>query len=245
MRRTSRAVLRALATGVVFAVALGAGAVLHVNLPIARRLIIDRVNLFLASSLVGHVRIGHVGTLGWTSVEGVDVVVDDRAGHELLRLDGVRVHLSAYGLVRALFRNGDLVVDLPDLAVSHADVNLDADDDGTLRIARAFTAPRPTSPSGPSRGVRLTLARVRIGHTSIHGQMSGAPPIDSNVEDLEGSFRVSPGSLEIHADRLKLAFRNLPGGAQAQGSIEAHLAQPSPRGGDRALRVSWQGTVGP
>ena len=36
----------------------------------------------------------------------------------------------------------------------------------------------------------------------------------------------------------------MPGGAQARGSIEAHLAQPSPRGGDRALRVSWQGTVG-
>jgi translocation and assembly module TamB len=245
MRRAVGVVLRTLATAVVFAVALGAGAILHVDLPVARRLMIERINHVLLSSLVGRIRIESVGGVGLTRVVGLDVRVDDRAGHELLRLDGVRVRFSAVALTQALFARGDLTIDLPETAVAYADVNLDADDDGTLRIARAFTTPRPTSPAGPSRGVRLKLAHVRVGRTSIHGQMNGAPPIDSHVDDLEGSLVVSPGSLEIHADHLNLAFRNLPGGAEARGAIEAHLAQPSPRGGDRALRVSWQGTVGP
>jgi len=243
MRRASAAVLKAFATGVAFIAALGTSAVLHLDLPIVRRSIIEHVNGALASSLVGRVRIERVERVGVTRVEGLAARVDDRAGHELLRLEGASVHVSTLALVRAILGKGDLAVDLPELTVARADVNLDADDDGTLRIVRAFTATPPTSPAGRSRGVRLKIAHVRVGHVSIHGQMNGAPPIDSDLDDLEGSFLVAPESLELHADRLKIAFRKLPGGAQAQGSIEAHLAQPSPRGGDRALRMSWRGTV--
>jgi len=243
MHAAAGTVLKGLAAGVVFAVALGAGAVLHVDLPVMRRVIVDRVNRSLATILVGRVRVEHVDRVGLTEVTGLDARVDDRAGHELLRLDGVRARLSTLAFLRALLGRGDLVVELPEIAADHAEVDLDADEDGTLRIVRAFTTSSPAS-AGPSRGVRLKLSRIRVAHTSIHGTMSGAPPLDAEVDDLDGSVVVSPGSLEIHADRLRLALRKLPGGATAQGAIEAHLAEPSPRGGDRALHVSWRGTVG-
>jgi translocation and assembly module TamB len=243
MRRAAGVVLKAVVTGAVFVSALGAGAIAHLDLPIVRRLAVEGVNRALESNLVGRVRVERVGSLGLTRVGGLDARVDDRAGHELLRLGGVTGTLSTFTLVKALFQKGDLTIELPGLAVRDADVSLDADDDGTLRIARAFATPPPLSPSGPSRGVSLKIAHIRVGHISIHGQMSGAPPIDSDLDDLEGSVGVAPQSLEIHADHMKLAFRKLPGGAKAEGSIEAHLAQPSPRGGDRALRVSWRGRV--
>lgn len=244
MVRSLTTALKVLATAIAFIVAFCAGAALHLNLPVVRRLVVEHVNGVLASTLVGRVRVERLGGVGLTQVQGFDAYVDDRAGHELLRLEGVQVHASIVGLLQAVFRKGDLAIDLAELTVARADVNLDADDDGTLRIARAFTTPPSASPGGPSRGVRLALSRIHVDHTSIHGSMSGAPPIEADVDDLEGSLLFGPQTLEIHAQRLKVTFRHLPGGAQARGSIEAHLAQPSPRGGDRALRVSWQGTVG-
>jgi translocation and assembly module TamB len=245
MHRAVSAQLKAWSTTILFLVSLAAGLVLHLDVPAVRRMVVAAVNRALAPTLVGKVTIERVDRLGPTGVDGLVARVDDPDGRLLLRLEGVRGHISLFALLRTLVSdNTDIVVHLPDIAVARAEVHLDADEDGTLRLVRAFTVPNPSSPSTPGKGVHLTLSRILIEHALVQGQMRGAPPLDADVDDLDGTFNVSPGELAVHIGRARLVGRGLPGGTIASGSVETHLAQPSPRGGDRALAVVWNGSVG-
>ena len=72
------------------------------------------------------------------------------------------------------------MIDLPEASVGLARVDLDANDAGELRIARAF-APRTVSSGPPGRPVHVTLDDMRLDRGHVHGKPGGAPLIDADV----------------------------------------------------------------
>jgi translocation and assembly module TamB len=244
MHRAALHTLRVVAVSATFAVSLVGSAALHLNTPSCRRLVVDAVNRALAPNLVGKVTIERVDTLGVSGLEGLHGRVDDRDGRTLLRLDGVRASIRLGTLLGTLIARESVVVHLPMLFVDKADVCLDADEDGTLRIARAFESSTPPSPSGPGKGVHLRLSGIRVSHARVHGEMGVVPPLDTEIDDVGGTFEVGPGTLGVHVQSATLVTSRFPGGVVATGAIEAHLAQSTLAGGQRALTASWQGKVG-
>jgi translocation and assembly module TamB len=245
MRPLLRALAWTLGAGVVFVSAAAAGVAVHLNVPTVRRVALDQVNRALRSSFAGRVTVEGIGVLGPTRIEQMNARVDDPDGSVVLRLEDVGARVSTFALLRsALVGRGDITLEVPELSVARADVSLDTDVGGVLRIARAFTPP-PASPStGPSRGIRVSLRRVSVGHASVHGQMSGAPRIDADVDDLVGALLVTPETLAMDVSRARLAGTAWPGRAIARGVVEVHLTRPSPSGRDLGVSAIWTGTVG-
>jgi len=246
--RPGRSLSRVLGVGAVFALASTAGLALHVDLPPFRRVIVARVDGALASTFAGRIVIERLERITATGAEGIDARVEDPDGRTVVRVTGVRARLARVALVRSLAFGGDLVVDLPDVSAQTAEVSLDAADDGALRLARAFAlrahSPGPATAGSPGRTVRVELPRVRIGRIHVGGTPRGAPRIDAGLEDVQATIDVEGGHVAVDVAHAALSARDLPGVVTAKGELDAHFAQPSPRGGDRAVRVSWQGAIG-
>ena len=136
-------------------------------------------------------------------------------------------------------------VEVLDVSVEEADVNLDTDGSGSLRLARAFTA--PTTPStGPSRGVVLAMPRIRIDHAKVHGQPDGALAIDADVGAIEASLREAPGNFAVDVMHADILARRVTGAVGMQGELEANVARPSPRGRRLGAHTyAWRSTDGP
>ena len=131
-----------LGAGVVFISAAAVGVAVHLNVPTVRRVALNRVNLALRSSFAGRVTVEGVGGMGPARIEHVNAHVEDPDGVAVLRLQDVGARVSTFALARsALFSRGDIALEVSDVSVARADVSLDADESGMLRIARAFTLP--------------------------------------------------------------------------------------------------------
>jgi hypothetical protein len=238
-----RASLRSLGVAVVFVVALVCSALAHLDVPAVRRLVLERVNGVLASAFAGRIVLERVGAIGPCGVDSLDVRVDDPDGRTVLRVFDVHARVSTPALVRSLLSPRPIAVGVSELSAARAELSLDADASGALRLVKAFTpAVRPSQRS--ARAVRVALDRVRIGHVSLSGQPTATLAIDADVDRVEASVLMTPEALEIHLPHADLVTRGFPAGASASGSLELHFVQPSARGGDRALRGAWQGTLG-
>jgi translocation and assembly module TamB len=237
-----RAVARALGAGVVFVIALVLGLVVHLGVPSAQRAVVARVNGLLGPVFAGKLTIDRVGSLGLMAVAGVDAHVDDPDGTTVIRATGIAGRVSTVALVRSLFTS-DIVVGIPEASLVSAEVNLDADRAGTLRIAAAFLPRTASTSTTPGPDVRLSMPRVHLKHVSVRGRPEGAPTLDANVDDADGSLAVSPGKVAIDIARARWAARKLPGQLDAQGDAEGHLALPSPLGHDLGLRIATRATV--
>ncbi|HWL87086.1 MAG TPA: translocation/assembly module TamB domain-containing protein, partial [Polyangiaceae bacterium] len=131
--------------------------------------------------------------------------------------------------------------------------SLDSDSEGALHLARAFEPATPRPPNEPEpppgRGVRVALPNIAIGHIWVHGQMKGAPIIDADADAVHGQVAVNPiagnkTGITIDVDKLHLAARALPNGANPHGDVTLHVALPSARGKDMGLEASFGGDVG-
>jgi translocation and assembly module TamB len=238
-----RAFLRSLGVGLVFLLALGAGALLHINVPAARRLVLQCVNASLASAFAGRIVIERVGTLGTARVDRLDARVDDPDGHTVIRLFDVSARVSTFALVRSLLMRGPVVVEVSPITASRGEVNLDADPSGALRLAKAFAPAAPSSQQS-ARGVQVALGGVSMAHVSVSGQPTAGILIDADVDRVQASVIASPGAVAVHVPHAEVVTRGLPTGANASGTLDFHLVQPSAHGGDRALRAVWRGTLG-
>jgi translocation and assembly module TamB len=243
MVRLAGAAARVLGTAAVFLTAVSAGAALHLDAPAVRRAVMRQVDAALASTFAGRVIIERVGTLGASGAGGIDVTVEDPSGRPVIVLQGARARITTLATIASLVRGGEIVVELSDVAATRADVDLDADETGALRIARAFE-PRSPSDGQPGRGARVVLSNAQVDHVRIHGQPSGSPPIDANVDDLVGSLHLGAGALAIDLTRATVAGVPVPGSARAIGTLAGHVAVPSPKGRTLGLQASWEGTVG-
>src|SRR5579859_6903101 len=112
----ARALAAAVSCAGVFVVALVAGAILHLDLPAFRRAVNDRLNRVFATALPGRITISAIGRIGTGRVEGVDAVVQEPNGAEVLRVKGLRAVISTARLLESLTGSGDLRIDLKEVA---------------------------------------------------------------------------------------------------------------------------------
>jgi translocation and assembly module TamB len=245
MKRHVRLFGHGFGTTAVFALAVGGGVLMHLDRPLVRRVLVSRVNAALGPAFEGKITIERVDAIGASGIAGADVHVEDGSGRRVLRVEGLRAHLDTLALLRSLFAGGDITIGVTDVSIGRAEVDLEADESGGLRLAKAFV-PRRTAETAPAagRGVRLSMPAARLAHATVKGTPAGGQPIDADVDDLEASLSVVPGKLELRLPHAAVVARGLAGGATARGSLAGSFAQPSSRGGDRSAEVSWQGTVG-
>lgn len=235
---------RASGAALVFVLAAIGGALLHRNLPTVRRAILTRVNAALATVLPGHIVIQRLGSLGFDRVSGVDVSITDPGSVEVIQLRGLTARIDVVGFLRSLRSTGPLAIDLPEVAAQSADVNLDPAPEGPLRIVRACVPATAAPPSPAARPVRLHMPQIRLGRVTVHGSPASGLPLDIAMGGVDALVRVGPGETVLDLAVADVTARGVPPGATTHGAIRAHLEQPSPRGGERSARVSWQGTVG-
>jgi translocation and assembly module TamB len=244
-RSAARSVAGALAMAVLFALAVGAGGLVHLNVPAVRRAIVARVNGALGSAFAGRIVVERLERLGPSRLEGLAARIEDPDGRTALRVEGVKVHVDLAPLLRSLVSGRDLAVTLDELAIPTADVALDANDAGELGLARAFGPRGPPAPSAPaSRGLMLDIPHAVLGHASVHGQPSPGLSVDGSVDGADAAVRISPGSMELGVAHAHVTARGLPPGLTMQGVLDARLAQPAPDGTDRFAHATWRGTLG-
>jgi translocation and assembly module TamB len=232
-----RAAARIFATGIVFLAAVAVGLLVHVGTPPMQRAVVARVNAALAPVFAGKLTIDRVGSLGLASLGGVDAHMDDPDGRTVIRATGVAGQVSTADLVRSLL-SGEIIVGIPVASLASAEVSLESDDEGSLRIARAFLPRTPSYPASSGPGVRVSMPRLHLGHVSVRGAPAGAPPLDANADEVDASLAVTPGHVDVDVASARWAARDLPAGLGAQGLASGHLALPSPTGRALGLHVT-------
>ena len=237
----ARAVLTPIGGTLVFVLSLTGGALVHLGVPAMRRAVVSRVNAALASALPGKLTIDRIGSISPTHAAGIDAHAEDPEGVPVLRVEGADARISLAPLIRSLVHRDAVNIELVDVALDRADVNLDADASGALRLERTFVSKSPSSSS--SRGVALAIGRAHVGHAAFHGRPPGAPPVDADLDDFDAAVRVAPGALAVDVGHARLTARRVLGEAGAAGDLEAHLARPSPKGGDLAAHLAFAGTA--
>ncbi|MBN9160928.1 MAG: hypothetical protein BGO98_02095 [Myxococcales bacterium 68-20] len=233
---------------VMFVAASACAAVVHLDLPAARRLVATQVNGILETNLAGTVQIDHIAALGLGGACGVRARVYDPEGVQVIHVDGVCVRIRALEAARsALFGKGPIAIDVPSASVGNVDVNLDADRTGNLRIANAFAAKKPPTPKKPNeppgRGVRVEAPVVRLDHAWVHGTPPGAPLVDADLSGLEARAYVDPSVTRAELDRVHLVTRSLPRGADPRGTIGGKLAIPAPNGQGMDVQAVFEGRI--
>jgi len=240
-----RAAAKLLGTGLVFVLAVAAGLLAHMDVPAVRRAIVARVNVVLASALSGRIVIERVGGFGPTGVEDVDARVDDPEGQTVLRVWGLSARLSTWDLLRSLASGPDVRIGIEEASVARTDVSLDTDATGALRVVRAFTPPKPATPStGGGGGVRLSLPHALLAHIAVHGRPPAGPLIDAYVDGMDASVHVAPARITLQVAHALIVERDLSDGLTTRGVLDARFDQPAADGSDRFVTASWRGLVG-
>ncbi|HEY3818655.1 MAG TPA: translocation/assembly module TamB domain-containing protein [Polyangiaceae bacterium] len=236
-------------TLVVFVLAVVCGVLVHLNTPSGRHLVMYEVNTLLAPSFKGRIRVDRLGQLSVFGLSGTDVTIEDPTGRPVIVATGVRVRVASLDVLRSvlLVKHEPLTVKLTAASMDTLDVRLDTDAKGQLELVDAF-APRtpspPTPPNPNARGFRIDIPGIAWRHALVHGQMPGAPPIDADIDDFRGSFSYGPDALEGTIATSRIAARRIANGADVDGSLEAHVRDPSDPKARPDARVHWEGVAG-
>ena len=229
LRRIS---LSMLAAGT-FAVSLVGSAILHLELPVARRAASGVTQLALSGLPAKTSRIT-IGSIERTSTEVVVHDVDgffaDEQGRPALTVRGVSGRVRYVDLVRSWIATGTLRLVVEDAHARSADVSLD-DDGGTLpRVARAFTDPtKPAKPGEPTSGAppsfTLLLDGVVIDHAWVHGSLAGVL-FDADVDQLRAALSLD-GGVRIRIEDADITERGLP--RPTRGRVRGFIGIPPHR----------------
>jgi translocation and assembly module TamB len=240
--------LRTVGTVVVFVASLAGGVLAHLDAAATRRTTAAHVNAALANVFVGTIAIESIGRLSLTGVDDVRVSIDDASGNHVIVADGVHARIDMRTLVRSLFASsGPLVIDLSNVSVRDADVDIDDDASGALRLATVFarrSVAAPSPPSTPGRGVTFSIGNIGVTHARVHGQPAGAPPVDACIDSIAASLAVAAGAMKLEIGGAEVTTRAMPHGADAKGALHATLAIPAPNGSGVSVEASWKGAVG-
>ena len=234
-----------LAVALVFVTSLTAGLLL-LNLAAARRLTMRELNGFFAAEFEGKLVIEHIENLRLDRADGVDVRISGADGTTLVVAHGVRGRIAPLALLQSILRgSGDLHVEVFDIDVQSVDVNLDADQAGTLQIESAFELRKPSTPTGAERTLRLALHDISVHHALAHGHPRRGPPIAAEVDGLRGAtVRVDGRRVTVDAPHASFVGHGMPQGMDPRGEIGAQVFVPSQSGQPFGLVASFTGTVG-
>ena len=244
----ARVALRTLASIVAVVAVVVAGVLLHLDTPVVRRVVVARVNqlvfqpLFRGSFVI--VSLAHVDPFG---VSGARVRISDPDGRPVILADGVDGRFGTAALLESvLVHPRDLVIVVPEVSISHADVRLDMDERG-VAIARSFF-PRKVSTEPPrpadGHGVHVFIPRIHIRHAWVHGAMPRVPYLDGDVTELDAAFAFEPGHLSADARKGHVVARGIALGADARGAFHGRYAMTLGQAPEMGGRVAWDGEVG-
>lgn len=222
LRRALRHIACACGLGGVFVSALGAGALLHLQLPASRRAVAHLTEEALRATFEGDFEVEGVEKIGLSGVRLGLVSIRDPAGVEVIRAQGVEAETSVPAIVRSALGGGALTIDIPVVTIDRADVRVEPNAQGKISIAAAFV-PRPKpEPERPGREVRVSLAQVQIRSGHVVGKPDGQRPLDADVSKLWGSVKVAPGLVAVDVNQAAVVERALLPGPLA-GEAEYHL----------------------
>jgi translocation and assembly module TamB len=233
-------------TLLVFVLSLVVGLVLHAGTPPARRAAVQEVNAILAPSFQGTIRIEALGGLGIFGLSDANLTIDDPHGQPVVIARGARVRVATLAAIRSLLgKNAPLTIELSEVALDTLDLRLDSDANGQLDLAEAFAPKTPsTTPADPhARGIRIVVSHIAWRHAWAHGQMTGAPLLDVDLDDFRGAFEYTPDFLEGDIAQLQITARRIAQGSDVAGSLKAHVRKPSDPDGPVDARLAWQGAV--
>lgn len=247
-RRRARRLLTgaAKAAGVLitFSGALVGGLSLHLDTPAARRLVVARVNPFLAATFRGKLEVLGVEHLDLHGAQGVSARLVDADGVTLISAQGLRARVSVVDVLRSvLLEKGDIRVSIPSVELERGEVSLDTLADGRTRIEAAFELRKP-SDGTPGRGARVELSSIDLKHAWVHGRLWTLPPLDADVDALHGSLLVTPTETRVDVARLALAARGMPRGANPVGAAAGQVVVAMGDGHRLEIVASFRGGVG-
>jgi translocation and assembly module TamB len=241
-RRAIAAVAWTAGLGVVFTLATVGGAAIHLNLPVARRVVASRVNGILDSTFKGKIVIERLGSLRLTRLDDVDAKVFDPEGHLVIDVRGLHARFGTVSLLRSLASGDTLTVHVPEATIDGAEVVLEQDEAGELGISRTFE-PRTLSTGGPSRGVDFHLDAVTIHHAWVHGHLAAVPVLDADLIDLAGGFASTPKAIGIDVLHLVVRGRGLSG-MNPEGEVIGHASLPTDTKEGNRVTGTYVGLVG-
>ncbi len=234
---------KALSYGVLFAVLLCVGALLHLDVPIARKFAAKALSDGLATLFEGKIVLTHVDDLGVSGLRGADAHVTAPDGSNVIVAHGIRARIDPMALVRTVFA-GRGVIGVFDIEIDDAEVVLDEDGKGSLKIARAFEFTKPLPPpDGKKAPFQIDLAAIHVRHVWIHGFITGAPILDGDADDVHGEVHIAD-SATVLVSHLDLRTRGAPAGANAVGVVQGYVVLPSPHGNFVGVGGTFDGLVG-
>lgn len=135
----------------------------------------------------------HLDALERVDLGGARVTgsIDDPAGHRVVRFQSVSVRLNVLGLLFRVLRDGGSpsVITIDEIAIPHADLALIDDGSGTPTLAHTFDPRSPSPPGTPSSPPpTLTISRLRIDQTWVHGSIGSSPHIDAELTEARASL---------------------------------------------------------
>jgi translocation and assembly module TamB len=217
--------------GLVLVVALAIGILAHVDTPVARQLVAKQVSDGLATLFEGKIVLDHVDDLGVRGMRGADAHVTAPDGTNVIVAHGMRAHVNPWALVKSI-ASGRGTIRVFDIQIDDAEVVLDEDGKGSLKIARAFELDRNLPKGGkPPPPLGVELSRIHVGHVWIHGRITGASILDGDADNVDGEVHIVVGkSVQVKVLHLDLNTRGLPSGANVNGVVTGHVTIPSASG---------------
>lgn len=249
MLATSRAkplqrVLWGIAVLPAFLAALVLGTSLHLNVPVARRVLSRFVNDGLREAVAGTVTIGRIDRLGPGSLTLADVRIAEPDGTEVLTIKRLELDGPGWLGLRSLWAKAPGLV-VRRLAITEANLELGIDDAGQLGIARALkerVGPVAPTAAPPSKGFALRIERFEFDRVRIHGTPGTSHPLDGAVTAVVGSLDLAPTGLQLAVEHAEFAAPNcVP--APLQGSLKLGLQAPRDASGTEFLAPTLSSDV--
>ncbi|MBW2523626.1 MAG: hypothetical protein JRI23_05600, partial [Deltaproteobacteria bacterium] len=226
-----------LAVGSWFLSALIAGAVLHSNTPVGRRVACRVLNAALESLFLGRVEVSRVDALRLHEIRLAEVTVASPDGREILRARGARLRARTVRLLgQALSRRPVVRIRLAEIRIEEAQLELEPGRSGAPSLVDAFTLREPPQAEvdPAARPVVVTMPRIELGRVTLRGTLPSTEgegaQLDLDLARLAGSLRVGPGDeVVVNVARTGLVERGLVG-VPVAGSLNAHLRTAPLRG---------------
>jgi translocation and assembly module TamB len=233
------------ATGVVFALTTAGAVVLHLDLPITRRLVARVTNRLLLPVFRGRLTIEHLGRLGLDGIDGTRVRIFDPAGQCVVVAEGVHARILTIKLIRGLLASPMAVdVEIPEATIDHVDLLFDTDQAGVPLLATALTpvlGHETPARKGPL-GVLVVIAHATVRHAWVHGLPSWGPQVDLDLTDVDGKVVATPNGVKVDVHHASVGARGLPLGGNGSGDVHGRVLVPSEQGNVVGIEGTLDGT---
>lgn len=222
---------------VVFLLSLGAGLLIHLDLPASRRAAASILESILNDTLEGTLRIGSLSRLAGGGLGVEDLEVFDPDGRKTLVIEQLTADLDLLDLLdRTLGDYDKLSIQVPRVRASGCEIyflpTTEVGEDGQVlthvSLKDAFT-PRKRSDSSPGksagRPVRVWFPDIRLKDVFARGSVAGSPVVEARAYETQATVLASDLGAAVDVSRFQLEASGL-GGVDIDTAGEVHVRAP-------------------